>query len=149
MMFLTIPWGKFIKRFFLIKALGALLTMIAIAFACGVAADLCFRRHPNQIEYMFALMMVCSIVLGNAQYSVARGRSRGTCWIIGMLVMCLVASGIGYFEQGMRLVSLIGMLSAALALACYNSRRYRQMCKRLQVIRRMREEWIAYEKLRR
>ncbi|HGM5580976.1 TPA: hypothetical protein ACKP22_002673 [Pseudomonas putida] len=146
MMFLTFPWSKFFKRFFPIKALGILLTMVTIPIACGLITDIYLHKHPNYLECIVAMLGLCGVVQGSAQYSVIRGKTGATWWLVGMLAMCLIASGRGYFEPGMKLISLTGMLCAASALACYNSRRYRQMCKRLQVIRRMREEWIAYEK---
>ncbi len=149
MMFLTFCVRTFLKRFFPILALAMLLAIIAISTGAGAIADVYFRKHPNYLEYSFTLLMLGTTVLGCAQYSVIRGRGKFTWWIAGVLVICLAANCISYFKPGLELFSLVGMLSAASALACYNSRRYRQMCKRLQVIRRMREEWIAYEKLRR
>lgn len=145
-MFFSISWGKFYKRFVPIKILGMLFTLLAIPMSGAVVIKTYFPTYANRLEYADSIMMLCAVVLVSAQYAVIRGRRGATEWIAAILIIALLACGRGYFQSEMKWTSLLGMLSAAAALACYNSRRYRQMCKRLQVIRRMRERWIAYEK---
>ncbi|HGM5580977.1 TPA: hypothetical protein ACKP22_002674 [Pseudomonas putida] len=143
MMFFSLSWSKFYKRFVPIKILGMLFTLMAIPMFGVVVIKTYFPTHPNRLEYADSIMMLCAVVLVSAQYAVIRGRRGATEWIMAILLIALLACGRGYFQPGVKWASLLGMLSAAAALACYNSRRYRQMCKRLQVIRRMRERWIA------
>ncbi|WP_412461521.1 hypothetical protein ACK2SD_05045 [Pseudomonas sp. SC11] len=143
MTILTFPIFTFIKRFYPVAVLGLLLTLTASVIATDAVAAFFFKSDPNYHLYSIGMLAAGAFTVGPAQYAVMRGTSEATWVIVVLLVFNLLASALMYLKPGMEIFSVIGMLSSCAALACFNSRRYRQLCKRVKVIRRMRERFIA------
>ncbi|WP_295487293.1 hypothetical protein [uncultured Pseudomonas sp.] len=132
-------WELFFKRFFPISALSMLLTIIASSIATVCMASLYLSGNPHFHEFAVTTLMLCILILTTAQYAVIRGLGEATWLIVMLLVLCLMCCMWSYLRSNMPLYALVGTVTTSSALACLNSRRYRQLCKRVKVIRRMRE----------
>ncbi|AXO89783.1 hypothetical protein DZC75_17870 [Pseudomonas parafulva] len=132
-------WEHFFKRFFPIAALSMLLTIIASSIATVCMASLYLSGSPHFHEFAVTTLMLCILILTTAQYAVIRGLGEATWLIVMLLILCLMCCLWSYLRSNMPLCALVGTVTASSAMACLNSRRYRQLCKRVKVIRRMRE----------
>ncbi|AIZ34067.1 hypothetical protein NJ69_14205 [Pseudomonas parafulva] len=131
--------SRFFSRFFPIAALSMLLTIIGSSIATVCMASLYLSENPHFHEFAVTTLMLCILILTTAQYAVIRGLGEATWLIVMLLILCLMCCMWSYVSSNMPLYALVGTVTASSALACLNSRRYRQLCKRVKVIRRMRE----------
>lgn len=139
---LTFSRFRFLKRFFPVCAAAMFLTMPTLSIATASIMQLHFEHISDYHLYMVAFLMACAVILSSAQYAIVRGRGEAT-WIIVLLVgVCIVANLRACVTLGRDISPLIGLLTGLCALACFNSRRYRQFCKHVKVIRRLRERVI-------
>lgn len=139
MTILTFNFLRFMRRFYPVAITGILFTLVAMVIATDAIAAFFFKSASTYHLYSIGMLAAGAFTVGPAQYAVMRGTSEATWVIVVLLVFYLLASALMYLTQGMEIFSVIGMLSSCAALACFNSRRYRQLCKRVKVIRRMRE----------
>ncbi|QBF27383.1 hypothetical protein EXN22_17435 [Pseudomonas tructae] len=134
---------RFIRRFYPRLISVYLLALFSTAMMTGNIIDAYFLRHAYELEFAMGLIALGTLVITLGTFILVGGRTWGAWLIVVLLVGCLFSSLLTYNRSSHQLLLGISLAAPLLGLLVINSRRYRQMCRRLVVIRRMRNRWIA------
>jgi len=128
----------FMRRYFPLLITAYFLTIFACSIASANVINAHFVAHPQVSGISLGIIAVGALVTSVGNFIVIRGLSWGI-WIIAvLLVVCLLTTLVTFGGSPYKSVALVSGSIPLLALFLINSRRYRQMCKRLAVVRRQR-----------
>jgi hypothetical protein len=136
-------WNAFVRRFFPRMLAAMFSTIASFTLATLNVFDVYFSGFPHKVEYAFVLLSVGAALLSGGQFFVIRGRVWGVWVMVALLCACLLASLSTYPRSSYKLLVVISVCVPLFSLLLLNSRRYRQMCRRLVAIRRMRNLGIT------
>ncbi|MCP6692168.1 MULTISPECIES: hypothetical protein [Pseudomonas] len=133
----------FTRRYFPRLIAVILLTTASFSFATLSVMYSFFHNHPYENEYAVGSVVTAAFLLSFGSYILIRGRVWGVWVIVGLLLACLLAVISTVERTPHKLFSVFSLLVPLSALLVINSRRFRQMCKRVVVIRKMRNRCVA------
>jgi hypothetical protein len=133
----------FTRLYFQRLITAILLTTASFSFATLNVTYTFFHNHPYENEYAVGSVVTAAFLLSFGSYILIRGRVWGVWVIVGILLACLLAVISTLERTPHKLFAVFSLLVPLSALLVINSRRFRQMCKRVVVIRRMRNRCVA------
>jgi len=133
----------FIRRFYPCLIGTYLLALFATAMATLSVINTYFLKHAYESELAMSMLAVGTLAITLGTFILIRGRTWAVWIIVVLLFVCFLATLSTYGRSSHMLLFVASLAASLLGLLIINSRPYRQMCKRVVVIRRMRNRCAA------
>lgn len=124
-------------------------TIFACIFTLVLAAPVFFDSYmPNlsmadNAKYSFLAGIALTLLVVHCNFMIARGRPHWARALVGLLGLCFLAMLPTLNDQPNKVMYALSLLLPLLGLLLLNSKRHREMRKKLLEVRRLRETILA------
>ncbi len=138
----------FLAQYFPAFICAFFLACLSLSAAISLASSTFFRSDPERARYSFLAAVFLGLLLAFSHFVMIRGREWGAWAIAAFYVVCLLVVLPTYSYRPHMAAYVIGLLFPLLGLLLLNSKRHREMRKKLSEIRHLRRAVIAKRKTR-
>jgi len=138
--------NAFLARYFPTFICAFFLACFALSASISLASSTYFRGDPERGKYSFLMALLLSLLLSLSHFVMIRGRIWGGRTIVVFYLVCLFTVFPTYGYKPHPVAYVTGLLFPLLGLLLLNSKRHREMRRKLVEIRHQRERIIQSAK---
>lgn len=138
----------FLAQYFPAFICAFFLACFSLSVAISLASSTFFRSDPERARYSFLAAVFLGLLLAFSHFVMIRGREWGAWAIAAFYVVCFLVVLPTYSYRPHMAAYVIGLLFPLLGLLLLNSKRHREMRRKLVEVRHLRQAAIAKHKSR-